>query len=259
MAKKSLGQHFLNNKGKIMKIVDALELSPGQPVIEVGPGHGELTRYLMETGAQVIALEKDTDLISPLREKFPTLEVVEGDALATLPLVAARLKEEGKSYVIAGNIPYYITGYLLRTIGELSYGPTRTVLLIQKEVAERIAATDGKMSLLAASVWRWAEPRIVTGVPRSYFSPPPAVDSAVIALASRAGGRDGDEDARYYEFIHAAFRQPRKTLINNLAQGGYDRDAAAEAIAGIGKEARVRPEDISYGQLSTLFYCLENS
>src|SRR3989339_713787 len=173
-----LGQHFLINEEKLKKVADALEINEGDVVLEVGPGHGELTQYLLEAGARVTALERDKALIDPLNKKFasqvipptplvipakagiqsvPAFEVIEGNALELLPMVVEELKQAGRSYMIAGNIPYYITGYLLRVIEGLDHKPTRVVMTIQKEVAERICATVPHMNLLAASVRSWSE------------------------------------------------------------------------------------------------------
>lgn len=287
-----LGQHFLINKDKLKRAADALAIRKGDVVIEIGPGHGELTQYLLEAGAQVIALERDKALVDPLKKKFasygiPTkdgiqsaITVVEGNALETLPIIVNALSERsfcldgvqgadeacdrnGESllrgrkrggnaadrqtvvpiFKIAGNIPYYITGYLLRVMEKLDHKPTVVVLTIQKEVAERMCADAPQMNLLAASVRFWADPVIVDIVPKEDFDPPPKVDSATVRLDVRPAVRvNGDA---YYPLIKKLFAQPRKTIANNLAGKGGDKDAVADMLKRAGIDAQKRPQDLS--------------
>lgn len=258
-----LGQHFLKNAAVLEGIVSAIAPAEGGRVIEVGPGHGELTMPLMRAakgnGGEVICIEKDRALAEELRTLG--VNVVEGDALALLPGIVARSGAEAKDYKIVGNIPYYITGKLLRTMSELDEKPTRAVLLVQEEVAERMCAAPPHMNRLAASVQFWAAPHIALRVPRRDFSPPPDVDSAVIVLdaVSGAAGRRAPSpvDAMlYYRAVRAVFAQPRKTLLNNLAaidnaNGGVDaaqkerskRDIAA-ILKNIGVDPASRPQDL---------------
>lgn len=257
-----LGQHFLINTEKLRKIADALEIHKGDIVIEVGPGHGELTEYLLEAGARVTALERDKSLIEPLNEKFASaneltslradelaLEVIEGNALELLPMVVEELERDGKAYMIAGNIPYYITGYLLRVIEELNHKPTRVVMTIQKEVAERICATVPRMSLLAASVQYWAKPSIVDIVPKKDFNPPPKVDSATIRLDVQP--TEGDS-AQYYAFIKRLFAQPGKTIANNLAGKDGVKDEVTKKLQAIGIDAQKRPHDLTVQDIQSM-------
>ena len=249
-----LGQHFLINLEKLKKVSDALEITRDSVVIEVGPGHGELTQYLLEAGARVTALERDKALIEPLKEKFasfvipaeagihPGFEVIEGNALELLPMVVEELERQGTPYMIAGNIPYYITGYLLRVIEELEHKPMRVVMTIQKEVAERICAQSPKMNLLAASVQYWATASIIDIVPKKDFNPPPKIDSATIRLDVHP--TEGDS-IRYYAFIRQLFSQPRKTIINNLAGKDGDKEVIIEALQRAGFDAKMRSHDLS--------------
>lgn len=247
-----LGQHFLKNKSVAKKIVAALELVPGDTVIEIGPGHGELTEIVereswsVNRDIKVIAIEKDTELATQLRQKFAenkNVEVVEGDALKVLPRICSTL--HASRFKIVGNIPYYITGHLLRTIGELTAKPSVSVLMIQKEVAERIVATPPKMNRLAASVQFWAEPKIITHVPKGDFAPPPEVDSAVIRLKMKDEKlKIKDED--YYEAVRALFQQPRKTILNNLvATDKTKREVFEKELITIGIPPENRPQDLA--------------
>ena len=166
---------------------------------------------------------------------------------------------EAAHYKIVGNIPYYITGKLLRTISELDHKPERTVLLIQKEVAERICAVPPAMNRLAASVQFWADAEIVAPVPRCDFSPAPEVDSTVIVLKTKdtrqnsaAPGGNVVEPALYYRAVRGIFAQPRKTLLNNLsamAAKGISKDQIVEQLQKIGVNHTARPQDLGIEQI----------
>ncbi|MCL4437645.1 16S rRNA (adenine(1518)-N(6)/adenine(1519)-N(6))-dimethyltransferase RsmA [Patescibacteria group bacterium] len=270
-AKKHLGQHFLKNKAKLRKIVDALELKRGDVVVEIGPGRGALTFPLAEKckelDCKIIAIEKDKELASELKEKFKdnkNVEIIEGDALKEIKSQISNLK----NVKIVGNIPYYITGYLFRIIGELERKPFLIVLLIQKEVAERVCAKPPKMNLLAASVQFWAEPKIIGYVSRKDFSPAPKVDSAIIKLSPKCSFSHSQEcwneqnkqnADNYYQFIKVLFRQPRKTAVNNISKFknlNMTKEKLVEKLAGLGIKENARPQDLSVEQiiaLSTLF------
>jgi 16S rRNA (adenine1518-N6/adenine1519-N6)-dimethyltransferase len=251
-----LGQHFLKNTAVLEKIVDALALADGDCVTEIGSGHGELTAPLMRAAKKenctVTGIEKDHALIPALMAlagemKPGRLSIIEGDVLKLLPEMAATK--------IVGNIPYYITGKLLRTISELKHKPERVVLLIQKEVAERICATPPDMNRLAASVQFWADAEIVAQVPRKDFSPPPDVDSAVIVLNTKISAEKGVRDldpALYYRAVRAIFAQPRKTLLNNLSAAAGEtikKDGVRAQIKKIGIDPDARPQDLGVEQI----------
>jgi len=247
-----LGQHFLKNKEKIRKIAGSLDLERGDFVVEIGPGHGELTEELRSKNHElrIIAIEKDSMLVQELREKFhsaahgPKLEIIEGDALKILP-------ELPINYKLVGNIPYYITGYLLRTIGELDSKPRLIVFTVQKEVAERICAEPPKMNLLAASVQFWAEPEIIGYIPKKDFSPQPKVDSAIIRLRIKnyeSGIKEG-----YYKLVKVLFKQPRKTILNNLADGlKIKKDYLAQRLGELGINPLDRPQNLNVEKISEL-------
>lgn len=184
---KYLGQHFLINKDKLREIIEALDLKDGDTVIEIGPGHGELTDGIMnyESGIRVIAIEKDKNLATSLREKFlhnKNIQIIQGDVLDVLSSIIHNSSFIIQNYKIVGNIPYYITGYLLRILGELEEKPSLIVLTVQKEVAERVCAEPPRMNLLAASVQFWAKTEIVGYISKKDFQPAPEVDSAIIKL-----------------------------------------------------------------------------
>ncbi|MCL4527980.1 MAG: rRNA adenine N(6)-methyltransferase family protein [Chloroflexi bacterium] len=214
MANKLLGQHFLRNAAVAEKIAHAVMPRRGEIVFEIGAGHGELTRLLARTctvnGARLLSIEKDAALADALSGSLApgengAIEIVHGDALKFF--ASARLKEEVRNhpYRVVGNIPYYLTGRLLRILSEVERWPVRCVIMIQREVAERIMAQPPHMNRLAASVQFWAEPSILTTVSKENFQPMPAVDSAVIMLDSK----NTVFSARYYAAVRALFAQPR--------------------------------------------------
>lgn len=278
---KKLGQYFLFNQKKIRKIVAALDLCPGDVLIEIGPGHGELTREIIKELKSVAAnewefilIEKDKKLVLELQRKFQREKgviVIEGDALKNLesqifrlchqPMVSARqanLKNTNsesviKNLKIVGNIPYYITGYLLRILGELKNKPSLIVITIQKEVAERICSQPPKMNLLAASVQFWAEPKIVERIFRNDFRPQPEVESAVLRLAVRIPQPSEKEAKIYYPFIRRLFQQPRKTIGNNLKSMVPDCRSR-----NFGVDLNLRPQNLFLEQIKKLAGECEN-
>ena len=277
------------NKDKIKKIVEALDLKEGDTVIEIGPGHGELTLLLARnfqfpiSNFRIITIEKDKKLVQILQKKFASdknIRIIEGDALKILPKLTKSYKLKAKSYKIVGNIPYYITGYLLRVLAELERKPSLIVLTIQKEVAQRIIAlrqAQGKprMNLLAASVQFWAEPEIIDYVSRKDFQPAPEVDSAVIKMMVRPAlpyrevpvlKTSKNYSKNYYRLIKILFKQPRKTILNNILEADKrgsmriieadKRGFLSKKLHKIGVSPSDRPENLSIKQireLSTLF------
>lgn len=213
--RQKLGQHFLRDASLLLRIAGALGETRDATVIEIGPGHGELTVHLLALNIKkLIAIERDPSLAATLKTRYandPRLEVVEGNALSLL----ASLVRGEEEYLIVGNIPYYITGFLLRTIGGLKKKPRRTLLLVQREVAERITAEPPKMNLLAAILRSWAKPELLEIVPRESFSPPPEVQSALLRLDSCPAIPESELDA-YAKTARGIFAQPRKTILNNL-------------------------------------------
>ncbi len=252
---KRLGQHFLSDPKIAAQIIGALAIKKNDVIIEIGPGGGFLTKELVKHPVKVIAVEKDERLAENLRQwaaaaGIKNLEIVNGDALKEIKNQILKIKNAPLNLIdnlkIAGNIPYYITGKLLRIIGDLENKPALAVLTVQKEVAERICARPPKMNLLAAAVQFWAAPKIIGVIPAKHFHPVPKVDSAVIALITRAEPMTAQEKECYYKFIKAAFAQPRKTLLNNLAAGlKIDKARAAEILKKSGLLPSVRPQDIN--------------
>jgi 16S rRNA (adenine1518-N6/adenine1519-N6)-dimethyltransferase len=254
-ARKSLGQHFLVDASALEKILAAAELSPEDTVIEVGPGLGVLTTALAKHAGRVVAVELDDALAANLKEEaaYPgNVSVVNRDILKTdIP----SLLGNSKSYKLVANLPYYITAAVLRHFLSSQPRPQLMVLMLQKEVAESIAATDGNAGLLANSVRFYGYPHLVATVPAASFYPPPKVDSAVIKIEvySRPAIDVSDEDA-FFTLLKAAFSARRKQLPNALAQGlkvSKDDVAAWLKVATI--EPQRRAESLSMEEWGRLW------
>ncbi len=239
--KKSLGQNFLVDPNGLNKVLQAAQLNAEDTVLEIGAGLGSLTYLLAQLARHVVAVELDKRLIAPLTEAlagFDNITIKQGDMLELSPdalLGAAR-------YVVVANIPYYITSALIRHLLEADHKPTRMVLTVQQEVAERILARDGKMSLLALSVQVYGKPEIKARIPAGCFYPPPEVDSAVLSieLYEEPLIPSGSLDL-FFKLAHAGFAQKRKTLRNTLATGMNESPAWAEKLltaAGIDPQRR---------------------
>jgi len=260
------------NKSKLRKIADALDLKKGDTIIEIGPGHGELTLLLARnfqfsiSNFQIIAIEKDKQLAKNLEFRIKDLglnkniEIIEGDALKEIKNQISKIKNTDKkskiveNLKITGNIPYYITGYLLRILGELELKPNLIILTIQKEVAQRICAQPPLMNLLAASVQFWAEPKIIGYISKKDFRPAPKVDSAIIKFNIKTSDvlRTSDvQKLKYYKFIKILFKQPRKTIINNLASIGKKEDIV-EILSKAGVRQNDRPQNLNIEQIKNL-------
>lgn len=262
-AKKHLGQHFLTSQKALFDMVTAGEVKSGDLVLEIGPGKGVLTKELLEKGAHVIAIEKDTDLLPLLKEKFEKelekgqLEILPKDILLFDPSI---LKEYKKPYKLVANIPYYITGAIIEQFLGASHQPTIMVLLIQKEVAERIIARDqlsgnlgGKQSILSIAVSAYGTPKIVSKVPAGAFFPPPKVDSAIIAInnISREFFTDVDEKS-FFEILKFCFGRKRKQLLGSLTEYLEDRTKALSVLQKADILEKSRPETLSKGDWKRL-------
>lgn len=236
--KKSLGQHFLHSPHYLKLIADAANIKKGEPVLEIGPGDGALTAELLARGARVVAIEKDSRLIPILKEKFAgeNFELHEGDALKDGPWETC-LKD--RPWKLVANIPYYITGALLKKFLSEKSQPLMVVFLVQKEVAERIARSK-KESILSLSVKVYGAPRYIKTVPRGAFSPPPVVDSAILRIEniSRKNFPTAAREKKFFELVRAGFAQKRKLLKKNLEPMLGENAAHAFARAHIPENAR---------------------
>lgn len=212
-AKKSLGQHWLNDDASLDAMLASGEVGPQDTVLEIGPGLGALTKKLVHVASKVIAVEKDESLASSLSDRVASdkLEVVTGDILqfdfASLPA----------DYRLVANIPYYLTSNLIRVLSESSKPPSVVSLLVQKEVAERLAASPGQMSILSVTAQFYWEVSLGRIVKARLFEPPPKVDSQIIRLARRKERLFNVDEKQFFRLVKAGFSQKRKTLTNSLA------------------------------------------
>jgi 16S rRNA (adenine1518-N6/adenine1519-N6)-dimethyltransferase len=252
--RKSLSQNFLTDEAALDEIVAAAELEPGDQVVEVGPGLGVLTRRLLAAGASVLAVELDPRLAAYLRRELagvPDFELIEADALTLHP----REIFPGLRFKLVANIPYHITSPLLHAFLEGDRPPDLTVLLVQVEVAERVAAPPGGMSYLSVFVQNVASAEIVARVPAEAFEPPPDVDSAILRLRRRdePAVAVGSGREPFYRVVQAGFRQRRKQIHNGLGRelpvpGG----AVLEALATCGVDGERRPQTLTLDEWACL-------
>ena len=307
--KKSLGQNFLKNQGVLMKIIDEADLVPTDIVLEIGPGLGALTNYMVGMAGKVIAVEKDDQLVENLKSVFAdalekgTFDLIHGDALEFDPeilrfyfqdnqtaasLASSQLparsdakfdsqptgsfagsenlqarpqseRADVNSYKLIANIPYYITGAIIEKFLSTSFQPKLMVLLVQKEVAERIVAKDkktgglGKESILSIAVKAYGNPYYISTVRAGSFVPAPSVDSAIIAIQdiSRAHFKNAHHEQVFFQVMKAGFAHKRKTLSGNL-KNILDPEIVSSAMSAAGLRPAARAEDVHIEQWRAL-------
>lgn len=249
--KKSLGQNFLFDENVLARIVDAADLQPNDEVLEIGPGLGSLTRQLASRAKRVVAVELDGRLIPALQNELVDLdnvEIVQGDILEQDPAALF----EGP-YKVVANVPYYITGAILRHLLSGNHKPSEIVLTVQKEVAERLTAVPPNMSLLAVSVQYYGEVSRVTSIKAGAFWPRPDVDSAVIKIEVRPQTQfKAEQERAFFKLVRAGFSQKRKQLQKNLRQLGFDRTAVTAALEEAGVEGARRAETLTLDEWQAL-------
>ncbi len=246
-AKKSLGQHFLNNTHVPILMAEAGGVEKGDIVLEIGPGTGVLTRELLKKGAKVVAIEADIRAVESLKESFgdeimaKMLTIVHGDVRA-LDLLALGLRP--RAYKLVANIPYYLSGFLFRMFLEHEIQPSDMVFLVQREVAERIARNK-KESLLSLSVKVFGTPKYIKTVGKGNFTPPPKIDSAVIAI--RNISKDNFvhiPQEFFFSVLHEGFKSKRKQLFGNLSTL-VEREKLVHIFSTLGISEKVRGEDLT--------------
>ncbi len=229
-ADKSLGQNFLQDSSALEKIALAAEIQADDCVLEIGPGLGSLTRYLAVSAKEVTAIELDRDMLAPLKAvltPYQNVRVIHGDILKTSVSEVINTPD----YLVAANIPYYITSAVIRHLLESDPKPRRIVLTIQKEVAERICAKAGDLSLLALSVQVYGKPSLAAIIPAEAFHPAPKVDSAILRIdIYKEPLIPNDLLKTFFDLIKAGFSQKRKTLRNSLSSGMHISTKDSEAL-----------------------------
>ena len=252
MPKKELGQHWLHDQAILEQIAAEARLEKQDTVLEVGPGLGTLTRVLCEQAEKVVAVEFDQALAAELPERVAqsNLEVQNHDILDF------DLSQLPENYKVVANIPYYLTSHLIRRLLESDNQPASIVLLVQKEVAERVVAEPGQMSILSVSAQHYSECRLGVEVAAEYFTPPPQVDSQVVVLEPRTP-RDVDEQT-FFRIVKAGFGEKRKKLANSLSGGLHlDKALVAETLSALQLGENVRAQELSLEQWYALYERLE--
>jgi len=251
--KKSLGQHFLTCEWALDAIVEAARLVPSDTVLEIGPGTGALTRALAPSVKKVIAVEKDELLAAELKKEFTkkritNVEIHEGDILKDIPSLP-------HGYKIVANIPYYLTARLLRLfLEEEKNKPAHIVLMIQKEVAERITSKPPHENLLALAVQAFGTPSIVKTVPATCFSPKPKIDSAIISISDISSAfftKHSIKPEAMFRIMRLAFSQKRKMLSNSIS-ALIDKPSLLNIFTDLDLNPKVRPEELSLDQWAQL-------
>jgi len=257
--KKSLGQNFLHDEVVIDKIIDVSNISKDETIIEVGPGEGALTEKLLQTGAKIIAIEIDKDLINNLKERFKHNDnciIINAD-IKKINLPKLLKEYDVDKYRIIANLPYYITSYIIRLFLESITQPTDMVLMVQKEVAERICANSGGMSVLAVSVQFYGVPKYLFTVKAESFEPVPKVDSAIINISDINRTFEMMDEKKFFRILKTGFSAKRKTLINNLSNGLHlDKNSIEQKLQLIDLKSNIRAQELTVENWKELFKIL---
>lgn len=265
---KELGQNFLVDRRVLGQILAAAEIDAADTVLEIGPGLGTLTQALAEQARRVVAVELDRQLVAILHDRLqalPNVQIVVGDILA-LPiselLPAAQTSSlAGRAYKVVANIPYNITSAVLRHLLEARIRPQLIVLMVQREVAQRITAKPGDMSLLSVSVQFYGQPRLICRVPARAFYPVPKVDSAIIRIDPHPQLPLAPEEIEpFFDVVRAGFSQRRKQLRNSLLHGlGLSVASIAGALAQAAVDGERRAQTLSVSEWVTLYRALRSA
>lgn len=249
-----LGQHFLIHSWAARKLAYGVGVQPGESILEIGPGKGVLTRELLALGP-VVAVEKDEALVEKLQETFAEeiaskrFRLVEGDVRDVTPSSLGLDR-----YVLCANIPYYITGEIIRQFLTAPHQPRAMALLVQKEVASRIV--DTKESILSLSVKAYGTPKVIAKVGKSHFSPPPSVDSAIILIDNISKDFFNEmEEETFFTVVRTGFASKRKMLANNLSIK-FEKERVTAAMQASGIQEKARAEDVSLAEWKHLAQAL---
>lgn len=250
---KGLGQNFLIDKFAIKKVIKAAELTKKDTILEIGPGIGNLTQELAQKAGKVIAVEKDPKMIEILKETLKSLDNAEIITEDILKIPNTKHRIQNTKYKIVANLPFYLTAPVIRKFLESEFPPKEMVLIIQKEVAQRICQKPPRMNLLAVSVQFYAKPEIVNYISKKSFWPEPKVDSAIIKIVpKKTSTKPGNIDT-FFKVVKAGFSQPRKMLINNLSNKlKVDKEKVKEILQKNHISPLQRPETLRIGDWENL-------
>lgn len=260
-AKKSLGQHFLKDQGIVAQIFSVADISREDKVLEIGPGTGVLTAELLKRAGKVIAVELDPRMVEYLQKTFHSsegLSILEANILEVdLNELLVHAGFEAGQYKIVANLPYYITAPIIRTLLSLKIHPKSLTLMVQKEVALRMTARPGAMSLLSLMAQYYTDARIAFLVPPEAFDPAPAVESAVVELRPMRV-YDDEQDRRMFRIARAGFAARRKTLANNLTSSFHvERNRIEQALTSLGLRTDIRAQALSVAEWRGLVPVIE--
>jgi len=252
LAKKSLGQHWLFDEPTLQKVIEAGEVSGDDTVLEVGPGLGTLTDLLLQKAKKVIAVEADGDLIEGLKKiNNSKLQLEYAD------IMKYDLRVFPKGYKVVANIPYYLTSNLLRMLLESPNPPSLAALLVQKEVAERVTAKPGQMSVLAFSVQYYAKPTVRGFVAKELFEPAPKVDSAILQIRVRSKPCFEADKNKLFRLVKAGFGERRKQLRNSLAGGlQLTTEEISSILRAMDIDSNARAQELTMEQWQALYTSL---
>ena len=267
-----LGQHFLSDDRIVQRIVESLDLSPGDTVLEIGPGRGVMTELLAARVNRVVAVEIDSKLVAHLKERFggsseaPShVEIHQCDILQ-FPIDSLGTSSDGQKIKVLGNLPYYITSPCLMHLFRYAHCIDEIVVMVQAEVAERMVAGPGcsDYGLLSVSCRYYSDAKLLFPVAPESFSPPPKVNSAIVKMKmlQRKDLLGANEERAFWSFVKASFAQKRKTLFNNLkgfVTGDQMETRLRAAIEKSGASASVRAEELSLTQFAALFHALRSA
>lgn len=253
--RKALGQHFLHDRSVVQRILAAAELSPETLVLEIGPGLGILTEELVRRAGEVMAVELDRRLAAYLRERFrdSRVQIVEADALT----VDWGEITQGRPYVVVANLPYNVATPILERLLTAPHPPDRLVVMVQREVAERMVATPPAMSFLSVLVQFFTRPKIAFRVGPGAFTPPPKVESAVVVLERRPPPLEREHWSTFFQLVQAGFAQKRKQLANALASAlGMEKERVRALLAAAGIDPSRRAETLTLEDWLRLYRCM---
>lgn len=255
---KSLGQNFMVEKAMFQKMIEAASLENHDVVLEIGPGLGDLTEVLIEKARRVIAVEIDKGLAGHLENTYhdiPQLRIVHADFLRVA--LNDLLGDDAHAYKVIANVPYYITSAILRKLLESSTPPQEIVVTVQWEVAERVTAKPGDMSVLAVSVQLFGTPKIIKKLKPGIFYPRPNVDSAILSITPHPAGAplSAEDIPVFFRIVKAGFSQPRKQIKTPLSSGlSMKTETTINWLEGVGIDPRRRAETLSLDEWLTLFH-----
>lgn len=250
-AKKSLGQHWLNDQEALLAMCDAVEVHKDDTVLEIGPGLGTLTELLVERAAHVVAVEFDATLAVELPKRVPAANL----SVVTQDILSFDLTALPVGYKVVANIPYYLTSNLLRVLSESANPPAQVALLVQKEVAQRVVAGPGAMSLLSVSAQYYWDVSLGMLVPAELFTPPPKVDSQILIMHKRQQPLFNDVDTKqYFRIVKAGFAGRRKTLLNSLSAGlQLSKPEVGELLERVGIAPNLRAQNLTLEQWHRIY------